>query len=923
MIRAIWIMIPFLFFSSVALPSEFEGKIISDVKTIAPLEADMTEIRAQLSSLKEKRFSSKKINALIKALYLTDRFHDISVHVIPLSNEKVQLSFRFELAKRIESARFSGNKLFSDLTLFRNIDSTENGLLNENVLLSDKLSIENLYREAGYFNTQVRIQFFSPLKSHWVQLIFEIEEGLPSQVQEFRVDSEGHPKSKELLPLFSFEAGDIYKPRQFREDILNLKKYFLENHFLSARILPETIAFNDDKSLVTSYLKVVPGPKFFFEFTGNTEFSEYELLEPLRTFEQTSPRVTVDDILKHTISSYKSEGFYHIRVSYQSYLDPKRGHRLIRFKVEPFEAVRIEKISVKRIRHFDESFYLDFIHENGPDLLLRKRFFEGDFEKILGLIVGHLKTKGFLFPKATLGSLNWNSAKTTVSPELLIDEGPQTVVDQIKIKGNRFFGIPDILSRLDLSLGIPLNLFQLELALKNLRESYEQHGFLKFRIKNAESEQLISYSKDFTSATLKLDLEEGPQTRIGNMIFRGALRTRNRVIERELFFKKGDLWNPRDIQKSENQLTKLGLFRSVKIAPLGGEFREGETDVLIETLERAPGLTEFGGGFANDDGLRGFAGIAYRNVGGWNRVLSLHADVNRPVHNFKFLERKIEAGFSEPYLGGIPVVARFNLSHKKEGTLNFDERSTEARINLDKRFFDFIRASLQYSYDFRDIFRAVNPQDVQKEAAASLGPIINFDFRDDPFNPTRGSLHSLSSFVYLPVIGSNENVDLVQTKYVTSWYFTPWSWITLALFGGGGYARSFSDIHPIPVDLRFYLGGRATIRGFQEDEIGSDTENKRIFENSFVNYKAEFRVPVIKDFGVALFFDGGNVFFDDDDIDNAGSAVSDFKHSFGPGLRYHTPIGPVSLDYGFRISKKDGGTLFVEPGRLHFSIGVF
>ncbi|MEK7791225.1 MAG: POTRA domain-containing protein, partial [Deltaproteobacteria bacterium] len=318
------------------------------------------------------------------------------------------------------------------------------------------------------------------------------------------------------------------------------------------------------------YLKTIPGPQFFFEFEGNTEFSEHELLSPLRAFEAAAPRVTVDDILKHIVLLYKQQGFYHVQASYQSYLDAGRNRRLIHFKLDTFEPVTIAKILIQGNRHFDEAFYLDFIHENGPELLLKSRFYENDFEIVSRLLTDHLKTKGFLFPKVSLRSLNWTSKKTSVSPELQIEEGPQTRISEIQISGNQFFSHSDILNRMQLPLDTPLNLFQLELGLKNLADLYSEHGFLKFVIKNSGSEQMIRYSKDFTSAILKLDLQEGPQTKIGNLIFRGALRTRNRVIERELFFKKGDIWNPKNIQKSENQLLRLGLFSSVKMTPIGG-----------------------------------------------------------------------------------------------------------------------------------------------------------------------------------------------------------------------------------------------------------------------------------------------------------------------------------------------------------------
>jgi outer membrane protein insertion porin family len=45
-----------------------------------------------------------------------------------------------------------------------------------------------------------------------------------------------------------------------------------------------------------------------------------------------------------------------------------------------------------------------------------------------------------------------------------------------------------------------------------------------------------------------------------------------------------------------------------------------------------------------------------------------------------------------------------------------------------------------------------------------------------------------------------------------------------------------------------------------------------------------------------------------------------FRHSAGPGLRYMTPVGPISLDYGFKIDRRTGESI----GEVHFSIsGTF
>jgi outer membrane protein insertion porin family len=68
---------------------------------------------------------------------------------------------------------------------------------------------------------------------------------------------------------------------------------------------------------------------------------------------------------------------------------------------------------------------------------------------------------------------------------------------------------------------------------------------------------------------------------------------------------------------------------------------------------------------------------------------------------------------------------------------------------------------------------------------------------------------------------------------------------------------------------------------------------------------------VIKGFGLVLFYDTGNVWI--------GQAVhlGDLRASYGAGIRYGTPIGPLRIDYGQKIQPLPGES----PGELHFNIG--
>ena len=69
-----------------------------------------------------------------------------------------------------------------------------------------------------------------------------------------------------------------------------------------------------------------------------------------------------------------------------------------------------------------------------------------------------------------------------------------------------------------------------------------------------------------------------------------------------------------------------------------------------------------------------------------------------------------------------------------------------------------------------------------------------------------------------------------------------------------------------------------------------------------VNSEARFSLPVRKGLGAVLFYDGGNVYANI----NLRQFGDGFTHSVGVGARYHTPVGPVRLDLGYRLTGVPG-----------------
>ena len=111
-------------------------------------------------------------------------------------------------------------------------------------------------------------------------------------------------------------------------------------------------------------------------------------------------------------------------------------------------------------------------------------------------------------------------------------------------------------------------------------------------------------------------------------------------------------------------------------------------------------------------------------------------------------------------------------------------------------------------------------------------------------------------------------------------------------------------IRELPASEQFFAG--ATVRGFALDRLGAPTSMTR----------AETRAPYWKDLQFVWFLDTGNVFRRVSDI-----RLDELRVTSGIGFRYRSPIGPLRVDWGWKVS-----TRLLETGRersnvVHISLG--
>jgi outer membrane translocation and assembly module TamA len=210
------------------------------------------------------------------------------------------------------------------------------------------------------------------------------------------------------------------------------------------------------------------------------------------------------------------------------------------------------------------------------------------------------------------------------------------------------------------------------------------------------------------------------------------------------------------------------------------------------------------------------------------------------------------------------------------------------------------------------------------------------DSRDDVLDPQRGAVLGVDTSVAAKAYGSE--VGFVKSFAQGFLYRRlPGRGIVVAAGARVGAAVGFAQelppageidraelfevIRELPASERFFAGGDTTVRGFSLDRLGTvGTLTPEGFPkggNGMVIFNFEARAPYWKNLQFVWFLDAGNVFARVSDV-----RLDELRAASGLGFRYRSPIGPLRVDWGWKLRTRllDGGGR-ERSNVLHISLG--
>jgi outer membrane protein insertion porin family len=306
--------------------------------------------------------------------------------------------------------------------------------------------------------------------------------------------------------------------------------------------------------------------------------------------------------------------------------------------------------------------------------------------------------------------------------------------------------------------------------------------------------------------------------------------------------------------------------------------------------------------------------IAERNLGGRGQDLQFNAQYGGVANRFSLK-------FTEPWLLEIPLSASVELYNWFRDYDEFDKKSTGGKLALGYPIWDYTRLYLSYAYDNAKVSNVDNNASVMikdqegRIISSTVSTTVKRDTRDHTFLTTRGSDNSLSVDFTGGVLGGD--AEFIKYIFNSSWYH-PLFWKFVGfLHGKVGYIQEIGD-GLIPIYDRFFLGGINSLRAFNAGDVSprDPDSGDRIGGNKMVLFNAEVLFPLAEDKGVrgVLFFDVGNAYDDGEDIN-----LDNIKSNVGAGIRWHSPMGPLRLEWGYNLDPAPDD----DTSNWQFSMGMY
>ncbi|MBL7664893.1 MAG: outer membrane protein assembly factor BamA [Bacteriovoracaceae bacterium] len=654
---------------------------------------------------------------------------------------------------------------------------------------------------------------------------------------------------------------------------------------------------------------------------GNDEISDEDITEQMKT----KPFAILDvNTLKADMTLiqnfYEEKGYFLAQAKY-ALESHTAGSVVVKVIMKEYDQVLVKKITflgndaldddaLKKVMQTQEEGLFSFMTSAGN---FKEFNFQADIERMKYLY----KSEGYLQVNVGTPSITVSEDKKWIFITVNITEGPKFSINNIFFEGELIFSESELRDVVTLKHNDIYSEDKLRLDIQALTEKYQDEGYAFANVLRT-----IEIVPGENKVDIHFSFEKGKIAYFGNIYVKGNVKTRDKVIRRELRIHEGMKFSGSLLRKSRDNVNRLGFFEpgSVVFNTITPKGKDNVLDVEIQIKERQTGQISIGAGYST--ATKGFfqASIAQNNFRGLGQNLnfSLSLAANQKLFNL---------GFTEPYLNDTKWTAGFDLfktTNRNIRAFEYDRFGGDVRMGYP--LVDYLRLFVTYKWERTEITSetipdpAIIPSEVNGIASSVTTSVI-WDKRNNIFEPTDGHYVS-SSLEYTGIAG-----DLRWIKSEAEGRFYEPIWGDLTLRTRLNVSKLFRNGKNIPRTEKFSMGGARNMRGYYLEEIGPRRFEPlalpapgQYFNNGglfSLLSQIELEYPLVKEAGLkaVIFYDIGNVY---DQYFGADAESHRLYFDYGFGFRWFSPIGVLRFEFAYPVNDVLGG---VGGNQFHFDIG--
>lgn len=901
-----------------------------------------------------------KVRQSVQVLYDTGRFAEIQVQAARRDAGEVELTFAARENYFIGAIRSEGSTSRpTDSQLVNSSKLVLGELFTEDKVREGIDHMRLTLQESGYYKAAIDPFYQWDPRNQQVQVLFQVNKGRPARVGAVRVTGDSDLTVDEVSEISGLHNGDHVTADHLTRALRRLRKHFQSEKRLEAQVVMTERKYNPANNTLDYTFDINRGPVVDVRVEG-AKLSTGKIRKYVPVYEENA----VDDDLLNEGSRnlrdyFQSKGFFGVKVSYTRTQQPGSDRQDVVYTIDRGERYKFVALAITGNHYFNRAEIRERMAlQPAGGLLLWGTFSQSLLNRDIQAIQTLYANNGFRNVKVTPEVTdNYGGKKGRLKVAINIQEGDQTTVGKLTIEGNSAVSTDKVLSMVSAREGQPYSDSMVINDQTEVTDGYFNLGFPQMRF----DYQTEIEPQDPTKVDVSYKISEGPRIYVDKVLYSGLHYTKGFVVQQQMKIQPSQPLSQQDMLDSQRRLYDLGIFNEVNMAVQNPDGDATHKNVNFQFSEAKRYTFNYGVGFevqtgqptgtTNPQGKTGVSptvsfDVTRLNFRGRDHTVTLKTRLGN-LEKLGLIGYEAPRWFDFEHLS-LNLTAFYEQTNDvRTFTANRLEGSAQIKQELDKA------TTLLYRLIYRRVSTSslvIDPDLVPLFSQPVVIGMPDFsylrDTRDNPIESRKGSFTSFDIGVASSVFGSEPSFTRLTLQNSTYYPFHKRRWVFARStrigieepFGSTsaaivaptapGTAGAPPPASFIPLPERFLAGGSTTHRGFGINQAGPRDLTSGFplgGEALFIN-NLELRTPPLpfpwvgNNLSAVLFHDMGNVFttpeamvrnllrFSQEDRNTCLSpttTVCNFdyvSHAVGAGIRYRTPVGPVSLDIGYNLN---------------------